>query len=332
MSGERLDASVVISTFNRSSALPPTLAALGRQDLSPDRYEVIVVDDGSDVDTQTVLGQVQTPYRLRVIRFEHNRGVSAGRNAGMREAEGALLILLSDDLIVSENFISAHLRLHERYPNAWIVGGFRQLDDLTATPFGRYLDGLEQGFDANRLAAPIDDHGWEMSVPTARNLSLPRSDLERVGMFDEQFRVTCEDQDWAQRASSHGIRYLYSDEISCIHNDAAADLQRYCRFQERGAADTVRLVRKHPDLHGGAPIVAVNDPIARRDPPALIVKKAFKAVLARPPMTRLIERGVALAERVGAPDPVLFRLYRGLIALATFRGWRTGRRQEAART
>jgi GT2 family glycosyltransferase len=327
-----LDASIVISTFNRSAALEPTLAALGRQDLPPDRYEVIVVDDGSTDDTREVLEAIETRYSLRAIHFDHNQGVSAGRNAGMRAATGRFLILLSDDLIVSENFVSGHLALHERFPDAWVVGGFRQLEDLTATPFGRYLDGLESGFDANRLGTPVAENVWEMTVPTARNLSLPRSDLDRVGLFDEQFRVTCEDQDWAHRASAAGIRYLYSDEISCIHNDAAADLARYCRFQERGAMDTVRLVRKHPELHGRAPIVAANGPTRRGDSPGLIVNKGFKAVLARPVVSRLLERGVVLAGRLGAPDRVLFRLYQALISLATLRGWRAGLEQEAADT
>jgi GT2 family glycosyltransferase len=328
--GAMIDATVVISTFNRADALPPTLAALGRQDISPDHYEVVVVNDGSKDRTRQTLESIQTPYRLRTIHFDENRGVSAGRNAGMQAAEGRLLILLSDDMIVSENFVSAHLRLHARFPDAWIVGGFSQLEDLTATPFGRYLDRLERRFDAARLANAVDDHVWEMTWPTARNLSLPRSDLERAGLFDEQFRVTCEDQDWAQRAGAVGIRYLYSDEINCIHNDGAADLSRYCRFQERGAMDTVRLVRKHPAIHGGAPIVAVNGPIRRGDPLALSGEKALKSVLARRPTTALIERAVSLLERVRAPDRLLFRLYGILISLATFRGWREGLRQEAA--
>jgi GT2 family glycosyltransferase len=326
-----IDASVIISTFNRADALPPTLEALGRQDISPDRYEVIVVNDGSTDNTPATLERAQTPYRLRTIHFDQNRGVSAGRNAGMQAAEGRLLILLSDDMIVSENFVSAHLSLHDRFPDAWIVGGFSQLGDLTATPFGRFLDGLERRFDAARLAKRIEEHVWEMTVPTARNLSLPRSDLERAGLFDEQFRVTCEDQDWAQRARAAGIRYLYSDEINCIHNDAAADLARYCRFQERGAMDTVRLVRKHPEIHGGAPIVAVNGPIQRADPLGANAEKALKTVLARRPVTALIARAVAVLERVRAPDRILFWLYGILISLATFRGWREGLRQEAAR-
>lgn len=321
---ERLLASVVISTYNRATALEPTLSALARQNIAPERYEVIVVDDGSADDTQQVLRAIDVPYSLRTIRLETNQGVSAGRNAGMRAARGRHLILLSDDLVVSEDFIAQHAKTLERFPNAWVVGGFTQLQDLMGTPFGRYLDALERRFENARLAAPVSSHIWEMIAPTARNLSLPREDLERVGLFDERFRVTCEDQDLGQRATAAGIRFLYNDEITCIHNDHAADLRRYCRFQERGASDTVRLCHKHPEIHGEAPIVRANGPVSRSDAPRLVATKLVKAALARPRVIEVLFRVVHFAERAGLPDRVLFRAYSALIGLAMFRGWRRG--------
>jgi GT2 family glycosyltransferase len=326
---DALLASVVISTFNRCDALPATLEALVNQSVPPDRYEVIVVDDGSTDDTGSVLAAMQMPYVLRLLRHDVNRGVSAGRNLGMRAARGALIIMLSDDLVVSENFIAAHVETHERYPDAWVVGGFAQLAALTTTPFGRYLDALESSFEAYRGPRPIAPHVFELAVPTARNLSLPRSDLERVGYFDEQFRVACEDQDLQERATAAGIRFLYNDEIGCVHNDyQAADVLRYCRQQERGAVDTVRLVRKHPELHGGTALIAANGPIRRADGPILAAKKLLKAVLATPPLRSIVHRLVVVGERRGLPEPVLFRLYTLAIALATFRGWRAGLAQE----
>lgn len=326
---EALLASVVISTFNRSTALEPTLSALARQDVPPQLYEVIVVDDGSVDDTQAVLSAIRVPYPLLKIRLDTNQGVSAGRNRGMSAARGRFLILLSDDLVVSENFVSEHARTLERFPNSWVVGGFKQLEELGATPFGRYLDLLERQFEKARLAAPVAPHIWELWGPTARNLSLPRVDLQRVGLFDEQFRVTCEDQDLGQRAAAAGIRFLYNEEISCIHNDHAADLRRYCRFQERGATDTVRLCHKHPEVHGRAAVVRANGPVSRADPAWLVVKKLAKSALARRPVMELLFRGVRAAEWSRVRDRVLFRAYAGLIGLAMFRGWRRGLEERA---
>ena len=321
-------ASIIISTYNRAEALVPTLAALARQDLASDQYEVLVVDDGSTDDTPRVLSTQETPYALRTFRLPSNRGVSAGRNLGIRAAVGKYLIFLSDDLIVSDNFVSTHSGLHERFSDAWIVGGFKQLVELSTTPFGRYLDELERGFGRERAARELAPGLWQLHWPTARNLSLPRSDIARVGLFDERFRITCEDQDLAQRAKRAGIRFLYSAEIECLHNDHAAELRRYCRFQELGARDTVRLYQKHPRVHGRAPIIRENGPSRLADGARLASKKLVKRVLAGRRTTALLENCIHAAERVRVPDKFLFRGYRGLIGLYIFRGWRAELRQQ----
>jgi GT2 family glycosyltransferase len=317
-------ASIVISTYNRAGALPATLEALGRQTLSADRYEVIVVDDGSSDDTPAVLASAVTPFALRTVRHERNSGVSAGRNSGIRIAQGRYVIFVSDDVLVPEDFIERHVHTLERFPASWVVGGFRQLDSLRETPFGRYLDRLEQGFDEGRRERPIDDGLWEMSWPTARNLSLPRADLDRIGLFDERFRTCCEDQDLAQRAREAGIRFIYDESIDCLHNDRAADLRRYCNFSERGAYDTVLLCSMYPELHGSAPIVTVNGPLTRADGVRGGAKKLLKAALSRPWPDGVVHRAIRLAERVGLPDRLLDPPYRFAISLATFRGWRRG--------
>lgn len=249
--------SVIISTYNRSVALCETLVALGQQSLSPEQYEIIVVDDGSVDGTYEAVNRLILPCALRVLRHEQNRGVSAGRNLAMSHARGKYFILVSDDLIVPENFIATHLDTLTRFPGFWVVGGLEQLPSLTAPPFGRYLDNWERQLDDYRKHTALDEGIWEMAWPTARNLSLPRTDYERIGPFDEQFRTTCEDQDWAHSAKDIGVRFLYNTAITCLHNDQAGDLRRQCNFQERGAHDTVLFCYKHP-VHREAPIVRVN--------------------------------------------------------------------------
>jgi GT2 family glycosyltransferase len=320
-------ASVVISTFNRRDALEQTLTALAKQDIPHSDYEVLVIDDGSTDGTSELLSRIRVPYVLRCRRLPVNRGISAGRNAGMVAAQGRYLILLSDDMLVSENFVSAHTRTLEQFPDTWVVGGFDQLEELRLTPFGRYLDRLERQFRLARIGAQIAPNLFEMHAPTARNLSMPRSDIERVGLFDPRFRVTCEDQDIAQRAAKLGIRFLYNAEIRCEHNDSASDLDRYCRFQELGAIDTVRLCRKYPEIHGGAAIAVINAPVRRSDPFGLIARKMVKSLLARRSATAWLAAAIRGAERARLDDRVLSRAYRAMIGLYTFRGWRTGLRE-----
>jgi glycosyltransferase involved in cell wall biosynthesis len=56
--------------------------------------ELIVVDDGSDVQTQAALAKLQTPFPLRVIRHDENKGLFRARQTGVRAARGDLVLLL----------------------------------------------------------------------------------------------------------------------------------------------------------------------------------------------------------------------------------------------
>ena len=62
-----LPISVVIPTFRRLATLPGVLEALARQTLSAERFEVVVVDDGSADGTAEFLSEFRPPYRFRAL-------------------------------------------------------------------------------------------------------------------------------------------------------------------------------------------------------------------------------------------------------------------------
>jgi GT2 family glycosyltransferase len=322
LSSDALDASIIITTYNRRDALLETLRALGNQTLSSDRYEVIVVDDGSTDDTYEAAKAETMPCALKVLRHYENRGISAGRNLAIKHARGRILILVSDDLIVPEGFVRAHLETLERYPGHWVVGGFKQHEMALATPFGRYLDSMERTWEDARKVACVEPDLWELSWPTARNLSLPRADLDKTGLFDEQFRLVCEDQDLTHEAWRFGIKFLYNSEITCLHNEQVLELGRFCRSQIGKADDTLRFILKRGGDHLSAPVVLLNGPVSKSDGAATVIKKLAKSFLAIPAVLGLIEALISLAERLRVPDVVLWRMYRHTIGLYIFRGWR----------
>jgi len=323
-----LAVSVIITTYNRAEALAETLRALGEQSLDPARYEIVVVDNGCVDATPEVLAGFAPRCGFIPLRVAENAGISGARNLAISRARGEILVLVSDDLIVPPGFLAAHLETHRRFPGYWVVGGFRQLDSLTDSPFGRFLDHLEQSFEESRKASPIEPEIWELRHPTARNLSIPRADLDRIGLFDPQFRNACEDIDLAIRAQEElGTRFLYNEGITCLHNDQAGDLIRYCRAQQRGAHDTVLFCEKYREWyrqHGDAAIMRINTPPSLSDPPKTLLRKLAKSLLGTRPMIAALKLTVAAAEGLHAPQAVLWRLYRLLIGLFMRRGWQEG--------
>lgn len=86
--------SVVIPTYNRAEYLPRAVDSVLEQTITD--LEVIIVDGASTDDTESVVKEYSDP-RIRYIRHEENRGASAGRNTGIKAAEGAFVAFLDDD-------------------------------------------------------------------------------------------------------------------------------------------------------------------------------------------------------------------------------------------
>lgn len=103
-----MNASILIVTRNRASDLKLTLAAM-RNIAVPNGFsaELLVIDNGSTDETRHVVDGCEIPgIEVRYI-FEGKPGLSHGRNRGLAEAKGDILLFTDDDV---------------RPPDAWLVG------------------------------------------------------------------------------------------------------------------------------------------------------------------------------------------------------------------
>lgn len=86
--------SVIIPTHNRYNLVLTAVRSALQQTYS--NIEVIVVDDGSTDDTQSVIAILKDP-RLQYLRNEPAIGAAGARNAGIMAAKGELIAFLDDD-------------------------------------------------------------------------------------------------------------------------------------------------------------------------------------------------------------------------------------------
>lgn len=93
--------SVIIPIYNVEKYLGACLESVVLQ--SFDDYEVICVNDASTDNSIEILKRYMESYdRIRLVEHEENRGLSAARNTGLREAKGKYIFFLdSDDMIVN---------------------------------------------------------------------------------------------------------------------------------------------------------------------------------------------------------------------------------------
>jgi glycosyltransferase involved in cell wall biosynthesis len=124
---DRPSVSVVIPTRNRRHLLERTLMSVLRQ-VDVD-LEVIVVDDGSEDDTETYL-KSQGDDRLRVIRHPRANGPSVARNVGIEAATAGLIAFCDhDDLWAPEKLRSQILAMRQDGGARWACAGVVLVDE-----------------------------------------------------------------------------------------------------------------------------------------------------------------------------------------------------------
>jgi glycosyltransferase involved in cell wall biosynthesis len=93
-----LKVSVVIPTWNRADLLARTIDKIENQTLSRDHYEVLVIDNGSNDRTQSVLDQLSRKFSNLKSFSQLKRGAAATRNVGIRAATAGLVLFIDDDI------------------------------------------------------------------------------------------------------------------------------------------------------------------------------------------------------------------------------------------
>ncbi|EEG77189.1 glycosyltransferase family 2 protein [Dethiobacter alkaliphilus] len=112
-----LEFSVVIPTYNRSNQLSLTLAALEMQSFPREKFEVIVVDDGSTDATKDLLMKYRARYKFTFVSENTRRGPAAARNLGISQARGKYVLFCDADYLVLPDLLQSHYLYHSKYKN-----------------------------------------------------------------------------------------------------------------------------------------------------------------------------------------------------------------------
>lgn len=194
------EVSVVIATYRRPQLLARAITSVLAQTMND--LEVIVVDDEPSDKTQAVAASF-SEERVRYLRHEHNRGLPAARNTGIRAARGRYIAFLDDD----DQWISTKLERQLK-----LIEGHDAV--LTAA---YSIDGrVEKKFSGQRVTED-DLRRGNFFDPSSL---LVRADLIRSLMFDESLRVG-EDWDAFIRIAQRG-RIAYIEEPLIVYDDSPA--------------------------------------------------------------------------------------------------------------
>jgi glycosyltransferase involved in cell wall biosynthesis len=224
--------SVVIPTYKRPALLKRCLDALMRQTLGKDEFEVIVVSDGPDEETETLIKTMKEGApEFRYAALPEKKGPAAARNLGWKTARSSIIAFTDDDCLPDSNWLKAAL---ER---------FQTLSDMVYS---------------GKLIVPLSDDPTDHEINTANlqtaefitaNCFCTKAALDKAGGFDERYGLAWrEDSDLQFRFIELGIPIGKIEDAVVVHPVRKAPWGFSMKEQKKGFYNAL-LYKKYPKLY-----------------------------------------------------------------------------------
>ncbi len=207
--------SVAIPTYRRGEILLRTLEILSR--LDPPPGEILVVDqtEKHPPGVERELQRLDGAGLIRLVRFSPP-SIPRAMNIGLREARGAVVLFLDDDVEPAPDLVAAHAARHGG-AHAAVCGQVLQPGEVPDLAANQHPRG--EGFGADIDFRFNGTEPVEIANVMAGNLSVSRDLALSIGGFDEQFIGSAFrfETDFARRLVAAGHRILFAPEASLRH-------------------------------------------------------------------------------------------------------------------
>lgn len=235
-----LKVSIIIPTFKKPQSLYLTLKSLENQTLSKESYEVIVTNDGRDVETDQVINTYSDRMNISCV-YGMGKGPATAKNRALNMAKGTVYLFLDDDVICKPTFLCEHLQYYVDNPYNIVVTAQRrhlyyELNEKKVDQLSEYIESgyfermiedsyedshcklLEEAYNANgekRNASWICLNGCNFSASAYL--------IKVLNGFDSNLTYL-EDTDMGLRLWEYGAEFRYCKSATNFHLEHAIDI------------------------------------------------------------------------------------------------------------
>jgi len=231
----KLKISVVIPAYNAEKTIGKTLNATLSQNFPKNRYEIIVVDDGSDDDTRQIIKKFR---RVRLLKQKH-KGPAVARNLGVKYAKGEIVLFTDADCIPDKNWIK---KIIEPFKNKNIVGVAGTYVTLNKDKFFARFTGyeIEQRHENMKKFDSINFVG-------SYNCAYRKSVFMEFEGFDKSFLIASgEDPELSFRIEKIGHYKIVFQPKAIVFHSHPENIKTYFKQKYNRAFWKVLLYKKHP--------------------------------------------------------------------------------------
>jgi GT2 family glycosyltransferase/Flp pilus assembly protein TadD len=210
--------SIIILTFNQLKYTKECVESIRKH--TPEPHEIIFVDNGStDVTGKWLKKLVENNSNYRLIANTKNLGFSKGCNQGIEASTGEYILLLNNDVVVTENWLAGMLECIKSAPDIGIVGPMtNNISGPQKVPDAGYssIDGLSE------YAMAFRQKNRHRRIACRRIVGFcmlfKQRLIEEVGSLDESFGSgNFEDDDLCLRVSLAGYRNVMAGDVFIHH-------------------------------------------------------------------------------------------------------------------
>lgn len=203
--------SIIIPTYNRPDQLFRCLQAIDRLTYPRDRFEVVIVDDGSRTPLERTVGTFSRRMAVKLIS-QSNSGPGNARNRGAIEAKGDFLAFTDDDCTPTPGWLDALADAFRDSPDCGIGG--KTINLLTNNLYS----------ETSQLLLDYLYEYYNQDLQTSRffasnNLAFSREAFRTSGGFNPKFKFpAAEDRELCDRWVAQDRRLHYAPDALVFHS------------------------------------------------------------------------------------------------------------------
>lgn len=223
---------VGLCSRNRKETLKLVLESLANQSIHPDRYEVVVIDDGSTDGTKEMVEALDVPYRL-TYGYQPHSALATARNHGIRLSKGEIMLYIDDDVLADHSLLEEHIRSHAEHSQCVVNGWVNHVEtaEIPEKPKFTMADISTSFFWTSNVSVRIDD-------------------LYRAGLFNESFKeYGWEDQELGLRLMAIGLVRKTNYKAVGYHikkPPTFTNVEGALRLAEAKARTALHYIKLHP--------------------------------------------------------------------------------------